>query len=212
MPTLWELRPWSNMRGYKVPGGLELHLRRSAIARPCPVMKAAWDLAFEIQGEKFKEEDSRAKERLAAPRKNEPVLLADPLHSPRRTAKAPCRQPRDSEGMVWAENRLRNLGFNHSVSKNVKRYKLERPKYVVYADPRSQGAIDCVVYEQPLRPKRRSHKCATFKIPDEWTDDLEHKFMKSLVEAFQGLSKWSLPRFPGFSPKRKGTPTARTTR
>jgi len=36
MPTLWELRPWSNMRGYKVPGGLELHLRRSAIARPCP--------------------------------------------------------------------------------------------------------------------------------------------------------------------------------
>jgi hypothetical protein len=194
------------MRGYKVPEGLELHLRgaSNARARLCPVTNAAWDLAREVLSPKFEEEDNRRKEHLASRRKVETVFLTDPLDSPRLIDENPYRQPRDDESLAWAEARLRDLGFDVSVLGNVKTYKLEKPEYVVYADPRSRGAIECVVYEQPLRPKRRSRISATFEIADGWKEELENKFARSLLDAVQRLSTWRA-RVARVSRKRKGT-------
>jgi hypothetical protein len=176
-----------------VPSGLEFHLRGHGNVQRCPVLKAAWDLARDALKPKFSEEDARTEEELERRRGVEHVFLVDPFAAPRLLNEGlffnhPSFRPRDNEGLAWAEARLQNLGFEVSLSGNVKTCKLERVDHVIYADPREAKRINFLVCKKPLPTRRRRRGgCSSFAIQDRWRKDLNNKFEMCVREAIGKL-------------------------
>jgi hypothetical protein len=166
--------------GYKIPGGLELHLTGSGSARSCPVMNAVRHLALNHLKPRFEDDYRKAQDALAARRKTETVFQVDPFDQPRLLDEAVwLKSPRDPDGLMRAETRLKSLGFDFSISDNIKTYRLETDAYAVYADPRTEGRISFALYRKPLPKKRDAAKHTHFNMPDFWKNELVRSLIRS---------------------------------
>jgi hypothetical protein len=183
----------SAAEGYVFPEGLEHHLAERS-ERPCPVMKAALRLAHDHLRPKLDEAELRAKEVLAGRRKTETLYLVNPFEQPSLVEEGlRPYSPRDKDGLRRAEARLSKLGFDLSISGNVKSYKLEGDGYLVYADPRGDGQMCFIVYRKPLPKYQTAAKRRSFFMGDwentldSWDNGFEQRFAKRLVEALRRL-------------------------
>jgi hypothetical protein len=94
--------------------------------------------------------------------------------------------PRTPEELVWAEQRLAEIGFRAKSVVRVKSYVVERGEWVVYADPRAKGRIDFTAYRKPLpqiRRRPRNENIGTFQLQDSVERDIQSYYEKQLTEA-----------------------------
>ena len=178
--------------GFTLPEGLSMHLRGKSNATPCPVLEQVFAQAREFLRPKLEGADRaereenqkkldqrRAVEPLYQTTFGEPPLLIDEdrqyvLHH---------KALRNEEQLAWAEQRLRELGFQLSANDRVKQYLLETEDVAVLADPRRTGEISFNVYGKPV-PKEGCGECLfSFSIRDHWKYDIIGKFQTRLAKA-----------------------------
>jgi hypothetical protein len=179
--------------GYSLPEGLRRHLTGSG-ANQCVVTEAASKLAHDHWHSKFRETEQREESERA-------MLLASRKKTETLYKVALDRGPllideqlwydtviRNEEEMVWAEQRLIDLGFRINIQDRIKSYIDEQETYLVYADPRVKGQITFTIYKGPLPTKSetmrtRSRALQRFRIPDNWKNDLRGKYHQRVMQA-----------------------------
>lgn len=182
------------VEGYLLPEGLRRHLAGWGNTHRCIVMEAVSKLAHDHWNEKFsaaEQEAWKASQAAEAQRRKtetlyrvslggEPKLLDDGCYS-----WSPSRSP---EQLVFAEERLKSLGFQCVVDDNVKTWVDERENHVVYADPRQAGRLEFEVWRKPL-PKRivrnsqNRHMAGRFHLLDSWKNDLQKKYADRVTQS-----------------------------
>ncbi len=169
--------------GFKYPEGLRRHLLGVGKIHQCEVFKAIESLARSHWEQKFRaaDEAERAKqlEHKAQRLLNETVYRIEPNGTP-MLIDTSCMQyeTRTGEEMIWAENRLVELGFKIIQEDNIKSYIDEREYFLVYADPRCNGGIRFFAYKKPLttKPRKAIKTIDEYKIYDAWKHDLKDKY------------------------------------
>jgi hypothetical protein len=180
-------------RGFAIPEGLRRHLTGWGRSSQCSVTEAAHQLALDYFHDKFgpaEEAERQAKEKVRAERirtevllrtspGKEPVLMDDVSYG--------C-EPRDRAEFLWAESRLKELGFERIEEGRVRQYLRESDSFGVFADPRAKGEILFRVYRRPF-PKRiqlsRIDRSKYFVIKDSWKNDVSGKFNTRLEQALE---------------------------
>ncbi|ADO71712.1 hypothetical protein [Stigmatella aurantiaca] len=121
-------------------------------------------------------------EKIKSRRSQEEVLLR---LSPRSDEKAVLLdevlfdKPRTNEQWIWAEERLKNLGFEKKVEDRRMSFIRRVGNHLVYADPRSEGRIHFKIYEMSKNGKA-VQSASTFMLPDKWKNNLEEKLLKQI--------------------------------
>lgn len=95
---------------------------------------------------------------------------------------ADCRSP---EGLEWAEERLKGVGFTKREEGNWVSYRREMVGYQLYADPRTDTRIEIYVYPREkggVMRKRRSGSPFPILVdlPNTWKHDLEEKLASKI--------------------------------
>jgi hypothetical protein len=92
---------------------------------------------------------------------------------------------RSRDGLVWAEERLKGVGFTKREDGNRVSYRREMIGYRLYADPRPEARINIYVY--PLEKgdmKRERRPSSPFPVlvdlPNTWKHDLEEKLASKI--------------------------------
>ena len=173
--------------GYSLPAGLRRHLWGNSNAIPCAVTHEVFSLAGAALSPKLvahaNAELKALEEELEQRRKEEPLyqtaLDAAPLLLDESLGCGAL--PRTQSELAWAEQRLRDLGFQIACIDRVKRYSLETPDAVILADPRPRGEIHFLVYTKPLPQNGRPKIIRSFSIRDDWKHDLRGKFESRLA-------------------------------
>jgi hypothetical protein len=173
-------------RGFALPEGLMRHLTGRGNTAQCPVTRAAFRMARYALRDEFRAADEAKRRATEARRATERLFLVDP-------SSPPCllderlwfQKERSAEELVRAEERLRDLNFQVEINENVVAYKLQYEEFVVLADPRPVGRIDFCVFE--LAKNKRRSCVATFRMMDNWKNDLTEKFRRRLVDACNTL-------------------------
>jgi hypothetical protein len=177
--------------GFSFPLGLERHLTGRGNAPRCAVMDAAMALARDYWERQFSaaevaEKDNKRREKIARA-KTDMVYRYDLFDPPELIDEiSPFSEPRTPEQMQWAEDRLKDLGFDIRTDGNVRSYIIDAESHVVYADPRVVKTIKFRVFKKPLPNRRLSRpgsSCAHFDLQDSWKHDLRSKFEKRLADA-----------------------------
>lgn len=180
-------------RGFAIPEGLRRHLTGWGRSSQCSVTEAAHQLALDYFHDKFgpaEEAERQAKEKMRAERirtevllrtgpGKEPVLMDDVGYG--------C-VPRDRVDFLWAESRLKELGFEKIEEGRVRQYLRESDSFGVFADPRAKGEILFRVYRKPFlkRIQRNRIDCSKyFVIKDSWKNDISGKFNTQLEQALE---------------------------
>lgn len=171
--------------GFTYPEGLRRHLEgHGGKTHQCSVAKEIFALAMDHWNEKFKEQELKEqvdKAKNLEKRKKEEILYRiRPFDEPEVIdAGYSWKDPRDSDAMTWAEDRLKNLGFTLELTDRIKSYFKDYKNVIVFADPRSNKRIDFFVYKKPL-PKSKSRlnkfSLGNFYFLDTWKKDLSEKF------------------------------------
>jgi len=195
--------PFAN--GFVLPEGMRRHFTGYGKARHCPVTEAAFGLGrdyvkwrygeAEAQAEAAAraEEDRKFKQR----RLVETLYKLDPFEEPKLVDETWLwsNEARDAGQLVWAEERLRRLGFSVRTEDRVKTISLDATEYVVFADHRLCKRIDFAVFRKPLKKGRRVQK-GSFFLQDAWKNDLSGKFEKALQEQLRHLGIGARPDRP----------------
>ena len=89
------------------------------------------------------------------------------------------------EGLEWAEERLKGVGFTKREEGNQVSYRREMVGYHLYADPRPDTRIHIYVYpreKEGLKRKRRpsSPFPVLVDLPNTWKHDLEEKLASKI--------------------------------
>jgi len=178
--------------GYSLPEGLRRHLVGWGNNR-CIVMETVSKLAYSHWNEKFAEAEGEARRvSLAAEvqrRKTEMMYRVSPGNEPKLLDEgcnswSPARSP---EQLIFAEERLKSLGFQSLTDNNIRTWTDEQGDYVVYADPRQAGRIEFEVWRKPL-PKRLAHNsrhrylAGRFHLRDPWKNDLLTKYASRVTQ------------------------------
>ena len=92
---------------------------------------------------------------------------------------------RSPEGLEWAEERLKGVGFTKREEGNWVSYRREMVGYRLYADPRPDTRIEIYVYpkeKEGLMRKRRSGSPFPILVglPNTWKHDLEEKLASKI--------------------------------
>jgi hypothetical protein len=130
--------------GWKVPGGLEMHLDGAGNAEHCSVTKTAYRLMLDQHREKFAAAELAEKQQLAERKKTEPVVLIDPDEAPELLfePRYSFEKYRTPEQLAVIEDRLCEIGFEIERNGNVVTYRLMHgDKWMVLADPRLDDRI-----------------------------------------------------------------------
>jgi hypothetical protein len=125
-------------------------------------------------------------------REREEMFLVDPRSAPQlRDETRYGTVCRDDESVLWAEARLRQLGFLERRIGRVRQFTKEYGAVVVFADPRELGRVKFVVLrrEQVDKPKSRrrwmpDHE--SFYLLDSWRNDLSKKLETRVGKAAGG--------------------------
>ncbi len=191
--------------GYKLPEGLRRHLVGYGSSRQCEVLEAAEELAHNSWDITFREYDMAEAEKYLPPsqsvialrKKVGPLFLTAPDLAPQLIDEGLGfgTITRDADGMKWAEQRLKELGFEIAREGNVKTYRSDRGDFVVYADPRAVGKIEITVYKKPLpRPSPRIRweprlwGLNGFGLQDSWKNDIRGKYESRLAKLMSSMS------------------------
>ena len=181
----------NNEHGYTMPEGLLRHLEGIGNVLQCVVMENLFGMARDCWNEKFRQKEI---ENILIDRKNndqrlksETLILVAPGYPPelfddRYELGSTKNQKQHLNRLIWAEKRLKDLGFSIQVLNNIKSFTKEYDEFVVFADPRRKGLIGFDVYKKPLPKKIINGKHAStkfigeFDIRDAWKHDLISKF------------------------------------
>ena len=92
---------------------------------------------------------------------------------------------RSKEGLEWADERLKRVGFTKREEGDGVSYRREMVGYNLYADPRPDTRIDIYVYpkeKEGVRRKRRSGSPFPILVdlPNTWKHDLEEKLAEKI--------------------------------
>ena len=92
---------------------------------------------------------------------------------------------RSQEGLEWAEERLKEVGFTKCQEGNRVSYRREMVGYHLYADPRPDTLISIYVYPaEKDGVKRRRRPSSPFPVlvglPNAWKHDLEEKLASKI--------------------------------
>jgi hypothetical protein len=92
---------------------------------------------------------------------------------------------RSQEGLEWADERLKGVGFTKGEEGNRVSYRREMIGYHLYADPRPDTRINIYVYpgeKEGVRRKRRSDSPfpVLVDLPNTWKHDLEEKLASKI--------------------------------
>ncbi len=179
--------------GFAVPGGLRRHLLGEGNTFHCRVMKAALSMARDHWNDKFRlqeEEEERRRQATLRQRREVEVKYVIAPEDP------PClvdedlfgNEARTPDELLWAEDRLKELGFTLSVDGVTKTWTRETDDVVIFADHRTRGHIEFRVYKKP--PPKRGRRRGTIqmiRIQDSWKHDIKQKFDVRLADAIQLL-------------------------
>lgn len=175
---------------YEFPGELRSHLGDADDPRNCVVMnvihriaQGCWDIEFKAH----EREDRRRDASTESARKHGTMLYqVHPYERPKLAKDVSIwRKPRTAARLVWAENRLTELGFETATENNVRSYILKRPDVIVYADPLEEGLIAFYVAKAPLlqgRPSREGLYVSRFHLQDRWRQDLRGKLEQRISD------------------------------
>lgn len=181
-----------NDEGFALPEGLRRHLVGFGNAHHCVITKAARDLARQYGHDQFAalEEQERLDklDELASRRKIETVYQTSPLNEPLLMSEHiwSSENVRNPDQLIWAEDRLLDLGFQKQINGNIEAWTDEHEKWVVYADHRQVGRINFTAWKKPL-PKRTpsntyKYRLNYFHLLDSWKKNLKEKYEKRLPE------------------------------
>jgi len=175
--------------GFAVPEGLQRHFVGLGNIYRCNVFAAAEKLAREYWDRKFsaaeKAEQEEQLKHEAQRRLTETLYQVEPKGAPMLIDSIWMKeQARNSEEMIWAENRLIELGFQINLDGNIKSYTDDREELLVYADPRCNGEINFSAYKKPLSKRSRLGLATKrYKIRDSWKHELKNKYEAWLAKA-----------------------------
>jgi hypothetical protein len=172
--------------GFKLPEGLRRHLVGWGGPRnQCSVLRAAMELAHAHWKVKFQREDeAAAAERLQQRRSSEILYYVGPDEPTELIDEgfyflgARCR-----DELTWAENRLKQFGFETVIEGNIKSYIISSETFIVYADPRAFGEIQFNVHMKPSPQRTSQHESNFFRFLDKWKNDICQKFQSRLLKA-----------------------------
>lgn len=179
-------------RGYAYPEGLERHLEGKSNVHACPVVEVAHSAAREYWQSRFADEVEAQRreemERLLARRRDEVSYIVSLGGDPLLSDEYVYHDVRDAESLLWAEARLKQLGFLLIEEGTTKRYEWEDDSVWAIADPRRSGSITILIYEKPLPKRPRSvrpgrHTPVRFELPDRWKNNLSVKFRQAIDHA-----------------------------
>lgn len=171
--------------GYAIPDGLRRHLSGEGNVTQCDVMEAVYALASEHwsrQTSKWKEiEEAHINKRRAS----ETLFVTSYKGTPQFIDEGHWGPARNPESLAWAEQRLVEIGFILHSDGNVKSYTMDRDNFFVFADPRSTGYIEFLIYKKPL--PESGHRLRTgdypqIRVQDSWKHDLRGKFERRWAE------------------------------
>lgn len=176
--------------GFALPEGLRRHLVGYGNTHQCLFTETARYLARDYWKDKFSESDRKEREaeqqEIAKRRAKETLYQLDPFDNGHLLDEEfwLSEKPRDAKELDWAESRLRTLGFEKRVDGNVQSWIDDQEHYVVYADLRSAGRINFLVWKKPL-PKRSPantyrYRICQFYLLDSWKNDLGSKYESRL--------------------------------
>jgi hypothetical protein len=185
--------------GFKLDEGLRRHLTGwGQHTRQCGVMREAFALAEYSLRDKILEADqaeAEAEERTTAERrKTERLFVVNPSEPQKLINESfrYFRDPnyyRDAEGLAFAEQRLRDIGFEIETTDRVTTCRFMSDECTVLADPREKGRISFLVYMQNPKRKKTSYLTESFHLLDSWKNELPRKFMDRLAEAKDAIAK-----------------------
>jgi len=187
---------YEHENGYRIPEGLRRHLVGYGRTRPCPVMKAASDLAWESWNRNFSPREAAQaledRQALDLRRKTETLYVVGPTSDALLVDEDLFwKGPRPQEGdfsLTWAEQRLFALGFVIDIDGNRRTYTKtvrQAPReLVIYADPRKLGHIHCRIFDGAAkRGKKAGLVLHSFLIRDTWKNNLNAKVAEAIEAA-----------------------------
>jgi hypothetical protein len=177
------------MDGWKLPGGLEMHLDGTGNTEHCSVTKAAYRLMLDQHREKFAAAELAEKQQLAERKKTEPVVLINPDEAPELLfePRYSFEKYRTPEQLAVIEDRLCEIGFEIERNGNVVAYRLMHgDKWMVLADPRRHDRIDFKLFKRSgkyqWRGLRRGPRSFHLRETKKWSEKFpEH--LKAALEA-----------------------------
>lgn len=183
----------SPFQAFVIPEGLRRHLQGDSNAHTCAVMETIRLWAREIGNQKFSalereqwEAEQKEKDRR---RQTETLYVVSPFGEAELVDERGCSgsEVRGTDGLSWAESRLRLLGFDQQVAGSLISWIDEREECFVYADPRCDGRINFEVWAKPLPKKINSRSKSRYSkgyffLLDPWVNDLMAKYEKRLLE------------------------------
>ena len=178
-------------RGFQLDEGLRRHLTGWGNARQCGVTKVVFDMARETWNAKFRDTEEReraAKQALRATREaTEPLFKLAPKGQP-ELLDAAYGAARDEAGLIWAEERLTQLGFKLTTTDRVRTYTREHEEFIVYADPRRVGEITFAPFNRSPRGRRVTY-ADRFVIRDNVRHDISGKYDARITSLTDRLHK-----------------------
>ena len=178
--------------GFKLPEGLARHLEGSHGAHECRVMTEVRKLSNEYWNIKFSEQEQLDKENkqriLQQRRETETLYKSGPFSAPELIDEGYqfyFASPRTPEGLMWAENRLKELGFSKVIEGNVVSMVAENVSHVIYADYRKEGSISCCAWKKPLPQKataKTMQPVLTAPLSDRLKSGLKKRYEKMLMD------------------------------
>jgi hypothetical protein len=92
---------------------------------------------------------------------------------------------RSQEGLEWAEERLKGVGFTKRKEGNLVSYRREMVGYYLYADPRPDTCINIYVYPREKEGVKRTRRSGSpfpvlVDLPNTWKHDLEEKLASKI--------------------------------
>jgi hypothetical protein len=92
---------------------------------------------------------------------------------------------RSRDGLEWAEERLKGVGFTKREEGNRVSYRRELVGYNLYADPRPDTRINIYVYPREKKGLKRERRAGSpfpvlVDLPNAWKHDLEEKLASKI--------------------------------
>jgi hypothetical protein len=176
--------------GFSVPEGLRRHLTGYGNTQRCRVMAAALGMARQHWHREFdaidREERQREEAKLAEKRRTEMLYRTGPFGEPELIDSGwMFGPPRTAEGLAWAEERARSLGFSVELVGNVKSIVRDHGSCIVFADIRSTGSIEFKAFQLPLKRKRVGPFYERFTLPDGWKKNIREKYEDRARQLFR---------------------------
>jgi hypothetical protein len=186
---------WDVFRRFYTSLGLIPHLTRFGNVHQCKITEAAFELGRNYVERRYGEAERAAKaaadeekERLTASRRvTDTLYKVHPTEPPElidEGYRSWFGKNRDTEGLAWAESRVKSLGFQKHVEGNVQSLEQQRADYVIYADIRSQKKITFNVFRLPITKGKKVWE-SNFDFPDYFKHDIEDKYEARLKEALE---------------------------